>query len=422
MSNKLLSNKEGRILSINIFSLGALQFANYFLPFITFPYIALTLGPEKFGIIALANATVVYFSLITDYGFNLTATQSISRSRDSQEKINNIFSSVMCIKTFLMMISVILFLLLIVLVPKISNHWPVFVIAFGTVLGQMLLPLWLFHGLEDMKFVAFISVINKICFTFCVFIFVQSEDDYLLIPFFLAIGSIIIGLISLWIAKNKLGVSFIKPTFNQIKFHFIEGWYVFASTLSISLYASSSIFILGLSANNNIVGLYAAADKLIQVAKGIYTPISQALFPLVSKKINDNRDTGLAFLKKAGLLSCVTMFLVCFLIFMFGENLILILLGDKYKGSVEILKILAFIPFIITLSNLFGIQGLLNLGYRKEFTLLVAICAIFGISLTVILTKLYLSYGTAIALLMSEILIALLLGVVFLIKLKRSNL
>ena len=418
MFRKLLSESEGNTLSSNISSLGVLQLANYFLPFITFPYIAITLGPEKFGLIAFANATVIYFSIFTDYGFNLTATQAISRSRGNIAKVNEVFSSVICVKFMLLLISSLLFLLLIFLVPKLSDNWHIFVISFGLVIGQMLLPLWLFHGFEKMRSIAIISVINKVCFTLCIFIFVSDEDDYLLIPSFSAAGSILVGLSALWIARNKLGITFVMPNINQLRIQIIDGWFVFASTVSMSLYASSSVFVLGFFASDLVVGLYAAADKLVQVAKGIYTPISQALFPLVSKKINENKVAGLELLQHAGLLICLGMLFICCLLFFFGDILLVTLLGQKFKDSGEILRLLAFVPVIIALSNLIGIHGLLNLGYKKEFTICVTLCAFFGVALTVILTKLYLSHGTALALIISEVLILALLGSFFVSKLR----
>jgi len=85
-------------LSDNFVSLVVLQFINYLLPLFLIPYLIRILGIEGFGIYSFVLAIIMYGVQMSDYGFELSATYHISLNRDNQEKINEIFSSVLSIK------------------------------------------------------------------------------------------------------------------------------------------------------------------------------------------------------------------------------------------------------------------------------------------------------------------------------------
>ena len=404
----------------NIFFLGVLQAANYILPLMTFPYLVRVLGPEYFGLLAFAMVTVNYFILLTDYGFNLSATRQISIHRNNKVKINEIFSSVMIIKFILLAISFFLMMLLIFNFERFSEEQELFLITFLVVFAQVLFPVWFFQGLEQMKYITYISIGAKLFFTVAIFIFVNKQEDYLLVPLLTALGAIISGLWSLIFVKFRFSVSFGWQSLQTLRFYVVDGWYLFYSSVAISLYTTSIGFILGLFSGNAAVGMFSSVEKIVQAAKGLYIPISKALYPLVSKKINDSKEEGLKFVFGVSKIVAPGMLIVASLLFVFAGPIVSILLGDQYEGAIELLKIMAFIPFILAIGDILSVQIMFNLGYQKEFTVVVTVAAILGMFLAIILISLYSSTGAAIAVLSVEIFVTLLLGTFLYFKQKKG--
>jgi O-antigen/teichoic acid export membrane protein len=83
---------------------------------------------------------------------------------------------------------------------------------------------------------------------------------------------------------------------------------------------------------------------------------------------------------------------------------------------------MAFLPLIISLGNIFGIQAMLNLGYKREFTLFVLVAALVGVLIALVLTPLYEAIGVSIAVLIVELLITVMLGLFFYWNMRKGTL
>lgn len=409
-------------LASNIFSLSILQAANYLLPLITLPYLVRILGPEYFGLIAFATATITYFILITDYGFNISATRQISIHREDLTKVSLIYSSVITVKLFLLLLSFIMLYLLVSFTEKFSINAEVYYFTFTLVIGNCLFPVWVFQGLEKMHHITILNVCSKLFFTILVFVIVHEQNDYLFVPLLTGLGYILAGVWSLILIRERYGIKFSFPTLSSIIYQLKEGHHVFFSTIIISFYTVSATFVLGIFTNNSTVGFFAAADRIIQAAKSIYTPIAQAIFPFVSKKFEESKSLGMEFIFKVSKWVGLLMLIISCCIFIFAEQIVLLVLGEDYISSILLVKIMSFLPFIISQSNIFGIQTMLNLGYGKEFLFFVSLTALLGFVLGIFMIPLYSANGVAMILLFIEVFITIMLVVFVIRKFMRGNL
>jgi PST family polysaccharide transporter len=391
----------------NFSSLSAFQISNYIFPLITFPYLVRVLGPEKYGLISFAAAFVLYFNIITDYGFNISATKAISLNRANKTKLSEILTNIFVIKLGLFFICTFLFTVLVLSFSKFSDDLLIYIYSYFSLIGLVILPNWFFQGLEKMKYIAIINIAVKVFWVISVFIFIKSESDYLLLVLLNSFSIILISIISLVVIYFLFKIKFVKPSYAETRFLLVEGWYIFISTASISLYTNSNIFVLGLFASNEIVGYFSAADKIRMAFQNIASSAGQVIFPYLSNLFKNSFNSAVRFVKKYIISGSFLIFGVTVVIFITAPWIIDIVLGPKYAASLPIFRILIFLPLIIFFSNAFGIQIMINLGFNKEFTKVVLSAGIISIILSFIIVPIYFEIGLAVIMLLVELIVSL---------------
>lgn len=407
---KFLNSPDKKRLFSNFVSSAVLQGANYILPLITFPYLVGVLGVEKFGLLAFATATVTYFQILTDYGFNLSATRDISIHRENKEKVQEIFSSVMVIKFGLLILSFILLIILVFSFDKFRKDWEVFVLSFGMVVGQVLFPVWFFQGMEKMKYITILNIFAKLLFTVAIFVFVKEQADYWKVPLLNSLGFILAGVLALWIIFRDFGIKFpLKASKNNLILQLKKGFYLFLSSGFSSLYRSSNSFIIGLILNNTYVGYYSIAEKIIYTIQSLQDIVGRALYPYFAKKFRNAFEFTLFFKKIVFLL--VTIYLSTTLLTISFSAFLIILISGKDEIIISnLLRIMSIVILVGGLNYWLGILGFTSLGNYKIFMNGVLIAGISNLALCVILLILIGIYGAGLSLLLSEIILLIYLS------------
>ena len=406
LKQKFQSEEKKRLLS-NFFSLSILQGSSYILPLITFPYLVRVLGPEKFGLLGFAGATVAYFTLLISFGFNLSAARQISIHRGDKDKIGQIFSAIISIQLIFFLLSLALLSILIFSFEKFSQDWYVYYLIFASVLGTMMFPLWFYQGMERMKYITYLNLLSKLVYTVSIFIFIQQEDDFYFVPLISSLLAFITGLISIWIIYNTFQIRYRLPSISNLSYQLKEGWHIFISSVAINLYTTSTTFILGLFTNNTIVGYYTAGEKLVKAVQGLNQPISQTIYPYIAKLVHTSKEDGLLFIRKVFLFIGIGTFIASALLLIFADNIVGLVLGENYQHSIIVIQILSFSPFIIGLSNVLGIQTMLNYGMKKEFSKVLMMGSLINLILSVILVPMFQEAGSAASVLIVEMFVTI---------------
>jgi PST family polysaccharide transporter len=388
----------------NIFSLSGLQVANSLLPLITIPYVVRVIGPSNFGLISFAQAFAAYFLLMVNYGFDLSASRKISVLKSEQSKLAEVFWSVLSTKILLFLFSTIIFLLLLFTVSKLHENISVIAVSYLLIVGFVLFPTWLFQGVEKLGVTALFNFFVKLIFTVGVFLFVKSKGDFILVPLFLTAGQFVAGFFAFLYGWKKIIGKFEYPTLRSINECLREGWGVFLSVIFINLYTTTNIVLLGFFTSADRVGYFSGAAKIVlAVNMVVLYPISQSLYPHSIKIISQGSSMGTAYIKRLAIIVSGISLPISLLLLIFASNIVHIILGSQYEPAIVVVRLLSFFPFIIGLSNIFGIQGVLGLQRDRVFLNVIVVGAIVNLVLNIVLDPIFSEIGSSIAWLVTEI-------------------
>ena len=369
----------GNQLFKNFVSLFSLQGINLILPFITLPYLGRILGAENYGVVLMVYAVMQYLFVLCDYGFNLSATKDISIYREDKQKINLIFSNIYYIKLILIILTFLILVIGIFSLEGLRDHKIAYFFGFGIVIGQALNPVWLFQGLEDMKYITRINVIAKGLFTILIFVAIKNENDYYYVPLLYSIGFIVGGLFSLYFALTQFSIKWVSPNVREIKRLINNSTQYFLSRSAAALYTSSNTFVAGMALGNYYAGIFGAAEKLFTAMTVIYSPLGDALYPYMAKNRN------LKLFKRIFLYAIIVNTLIAIGTYIFSEAIILLVFGPDFSESAELLRLFSILAIIFVPTVMIGYPFLGALGKEKYANYSVVFASLLHISLLIIL-------------------------------------
>lgn len=388
----------------NFFSLVSVQVANYLLPLIVLPYLARVIGVEKFGAVAFAQAIVVYFTMLTNFGFGLYGPREISVVREDSEKLRETFWSIFYARVFLCLVSVVLFALLVAAVPKFRSETLLFVFTFGFVIGELFLPMWFFQGMERMTYIAMCNFLVKILYAVAVFTLIKQQAHYVYVPLLHSLSQVASGILAMGVIFSVFKIAPALPRVREIGLVLRKSFILFVSNISVGIYTKIHPVLLGFFAGDIYVGYYAAAEKLFNAGIGIQAQIGSTVYPHISKAARENKaeEETMTLIHKAFIVTMLVAVPAALVTFLFAGPIIRVVFGPEFMESVIVLKILSFLFIIIGMSNIFGIQTMLPFNMTREFAIPVISAGALNLIFGFILIPLYMHIGAGISYLLAE--------------------
>lgn len=396
---KKFKSKDAKALAENFISLSSINLISLIIPIITLPYIIRVIGLENYGILAVATSLITYFITVTDYSFNITATRDVALHKKSFNQLCLIYSKVLTVKFFFAIISFLIILTVVNLIPLLRENFSVFIVVSFQLLANVLFPQWYFQGIEKMKYIAIVKVFIQIIFAVSIFVLIKKESDFILYVMILSASQIFSGLLGQFLLVYKFKLKFNLISFKSFKKTLKSNFPIFVNQLFPTIYNNTSTFLLGFFVTNELVGIYAAIRKIIDICSILLKTFSKVFFPFLS------RNHGAFKVYKSLLLKTTLILIILILV---SSNLIFWYLSIDWEYSFYILLILSLSLLGFSLYDIYGLNYLIIKHHDKlvmrntiymsliSFVLafpLISYLGIFGGAITLLLARSLMGLG-----------------------------
>jgi PST family polysaccharide transporter len=369
---KLLKWQSERLIFSKFIHLLFARGLQYIAPLITMPYLFRVLGPERYGIIAFAESLTVYGIVITNFGFQITATREIAIESQLSRPINKIFTSVYEIKLLLFVIYAILFVVGIISVRTLRDYWEIHLIYLGLVAGNVLFPAWLYYGVRRMEYVATFNMLNSFLYAVSIFMFVHSPKDWMKVVIFRVCCYLLVAICALIVAIHTLGLRWHHER-STVQYLTKKSYSFFLSRIAVALYGASNNVLLGMILGMKEVAYYSVADKLTNLLRSPFDIANDTIFPFIINTNSKSIKRNIILISLSTSISVVLVFSLC------ADQIISVVAGRDYAPAVQVFRILVLKLLFVSVHIFVGSCFLLP-NY-DDYSFNSSVCWAFGIYL-----------------------------------------
>ncbi|MBV9406790.1 MAG: flippase [Acidobacteriaceae bacterium] len=389
----------------NALALWCVQGLRKTLPLILLPYLARVLGPSGWGLVAVFQSFAASIVLFIEFGFGLSGTREVARSRNSKAHLSELFAGVVGAQAVLGICVAASIACVRFWVPVLNKNPLLVCIAVVIALAEGCNPTWFFVGVERMGIIAALEISSKTVATLLIFAFVRSANDVWLALALQGSAPVLSLTVSLCLIYRN--VPFRLPSKRLVKKALSAAWSMFLIRSAQSLYTMGNAFLLGMFAGPTIAGYFAGPEKISRALSGLFNPIRETLYPRLSKLIHAS-PLQAARLARLGLIITSTGGLVIGLTIFFSAPLIIrILLGQQFGQAVPVLRVFSILPPLIAITQSIGVQWLLPLGKERLIGRIVLLAGVLNLFLAMLLVPRFAEIGMAWAVVSAETFVCL---------------
>jgi PST family polysaccharide transporter len=392
MFDRLIALTRARLVR-NILALYGVRAVEQLLPLLVLPYLTRMLGPEGWGLFAIAQAFAMYGIVTVEYGFGFSGTRAVASARDQPGRLAELITGVLVAQFLLACVVTAAACVLRAVVPVFENEPPLLWAGLAFAILQGFNPVWYFTGQERIPLVGAITVGAKLLATLAIFALVRTPEDSWLVLACYAGGSLVAtttgyALMLREVRPGRLGLGLVGRTLRL-------GASMFVTRIALMMHTAGNVFLLGLLVVPHQVAFYAASDKLCRPVAWLLQPINTALLPRLSHLVGASPD-------RAQQLATMTFFLQGATGIAFGLTiglsapwLVRLLFGPEYGAAVAVLQVMAAIIPLMVVNGALVTQWMIPHGLDRLLSVVIVTSAGINLALALILAPRFGALGMA---------------------------
>ncbi|HMK53517.1 MAG TPA: oligosaccharide flippase family protein [Methanobacteriaceae archaeon] len=376
---------------------------SYLLGFFTTIYSARYLGAGEFGVLSLALALTGIFGVITDLGLGTLTVREVARDKSLKDKY---FFNTLIMKVLLSFLTMGLMVVTVNIIGYPQTIATVIYIITGSVLIGSFSSVFssIFQAYEKMEYLSLSTVLNSILLFAGVLLAIHYKMDiivfailYFIISLFILVYSVSVYKLNFSFSELKIDWSFWEPTMK-------EALPFGVAAVFVTVFYWIDSIMLSVMVNNEVVGWYNAAYKLIFVFLSFYAVYITSIFPVMAGFFKTSK-TSLKFAYERSFKYMIIISVPLAVgTTLLADKIILFIYGTDYLPAIVVLQVLVWTVVFMFLN---GVSGNLlgSINKQPSVTKILAIGVTLNIVLNLILIPKFSYVGSAAATVVTELVI-----------------
>lgn len=376
-------------------------------PLITYPYATTILGTVNFGKVSFSQSLISYIAMIAALGISNYAIREGGFYRSNSDELKKFVSEIFTFNLITTVIAYVFLFILLIISSVFKSYMTVLIIQSLSIIFVTLGVDWLNVIFEDYLYITVRSIIVHFLSLLILFAFVRTEDDFIIYSAINVINNGIIAVSNFVHLRKNCKFTICKFNFNK---HIKPIMILFSNNLSVSIYTNADITLTGLFFGDYYVGLYTIASRIYTILKQVIAAAYSVTITRLTEYYAKGNDKGFKDLFNQVINTLILLSMpitiggICT-----GKYLILLISDESYLEATYSLQVLLSTLIFAVIGG--ALAYCLNMPLKRERVNLICtmISAVENIILNILLMPHFKIVGAAIATLISEATVSLIL-------------